>query len=317
MAVSKTDKKRLSKKARTGKKAAMSKKEEPEPEEESDEEEEVDKEAQAAASKAAEAAAAALASDDDDDDDEDGLGEEEEDEEEDDEEGEKKPKEKKARTKADRIEKALAKEDVDEEEPRGVIYLGHIPKGFTEPQMRTFFNQFGTVTRLRLSRSKKNAAPKGYGFIEFKEVEVASIVAKTMNKYMMFGKQLVSHLVDPSKLHPRLFKGATKKFANLSGVRRQKHRLTINDRPQLMIDGESLPQPTERQDKRRAKKEAKLQKAMKMLEMDFEYNDNDEEEAPPAKSPKKSPAKSPKKSPADAGEPAAAAKKKKKRKSVS
>ena len=38
-----------------------------------------------------------------------------------------------------------------------VLYLGHIPHGFYEEQMRGFFGQFGTVTRLRLSRKKKRA----------------------------------------------------------------------------------------------------------------------------------------------------------------
>ena len=38
---------------------------------------------------------------------------------------------------------------------RGVIYLGNIPHGFFENDMRQFFRQFGNVTRIRLSRSKK------------------------------------------------------------------------------------------------------------------------------------------------------------------
>ena len=42
-----------------------------------------------------------------------------------------------------------------EEEPPGVVYVGHIPHGFFEEQMRKYFSQFGTVTRLKLSRSKK------------------------------------------------------------------------------------------------------------------------------------------------------------------
>ena len=42
-----------------------------------------------------------------------------------------------------------------EEEPPGVVYVGHIPHGFFEEQMREYFSQFGTVTRLKLSRSKK------------------------------------------------------------------------------------------------------------------------------------------------------------------
>ena len=38
---------------------------------------------------------------------------------------------------------------------RGVLYVGHIPPGFCEPQMKKYFAQFGTITRLRLSRSKR------------------------------------------------------------------------------------------------------------------------------------------------------------------
>ena len=37
----------------------------------------------------------------------------------------------------------------------GVIYLGHIPHGFYEDQIRGFFTQFGRVNKVRLSRSKK------------------------------------------------------------------------------------------------------------------------------------------------------------------
>lgn len=35
------------------------------------------------------------------------------------------------------------------------MYVGHLPRGLGEPQLRQYFEQFGTVRRLRLSRSKK------------------------------------------------------------------------------------------------------------------------------------------------------------------
>lgn len=38
---------------------------------------------------------------------------------------------------------------------RGVISLGRIPHGFYEDEMKRYFSQFGTVTRLKLYRSKK------------------------------------------------------------------------------------------------------------------------------------------------------------------
>ena len=36
-----------------------------------------------------------------------------------------------------------------------MIFLGRIPHGFHEEQMKSYFAQFGEVTRLRLSRNKK------------------------------------------------------------------------------------------------------------------------------------------------------------------
>jgi len=38
---------------------------------------------------------------------------------------------------------------------RGVLYISHIPHGFYEDQMKSYFSQFGEVTRLRLSRNRK------------------------------------------------------------------------------------------------------------------------------------------------------------------
>lgn len=69
----------------------------------------------------------------------------------------------------------------------GVIYLGRIPHGFYEEQMKAYFGQFGTVSRLRLSRNKKTGASKHYAFIEFAEEEVAKIVAETMDNYLLYG----------------------------------------------------------------------------------------------------------------------------------
>ena len=78
-----------------------------------------------------------------------------------------------------------------------VLYLGHIPHGFYEEQMRGFFGQFGTVTRLRLSRNKKTGRSKHYAFVEFKHAEVAQVVAKSMNGYLLYTKILECHVVPP------------------------------------------------------------------------------------------------------------------------
>lgn len=71
-----------------------------------------------------------------------------------------------------------------------------------------FFSQFGKVTRVRLSRNKKSARSKGYGFVEFSSKEVAAIAGEAMDGYMMFSQKLSVNVVPQKEIHPQLFKGA-------------------------------------------------------------------------------------------------------------
>jgi len=87
-----------------------------------------------------------------------------------------------------------------------VVYLSHVPHGFYEKQMKDFFEQFGTVTNLRIGRSAKSGKSKGYAFIEFKYLEVAKIVAETMNNYLMFNKILKCEIIPKEKTGPRIFR---------------------------------------------------------------------------------------------------------------
>ncbi|KAI4700108.1 hypothetical protein J4E81_004144 [Alternaria sp. BMP 2799] len=94
----------------------------------------------------------------------------------------------------------------------GVLYVGRVPRGFFEPQMKQYFSQFGKVNRLRLSRNKKTGASKHFAFVEFQSEEVADIVARTMNNYLLFGHILKVHLIPAEQVHPDLFKGANERF---------------------------------------------------------------------------------------------------------
>lgn len=92
---------------------------------------------------------------------------------------------------------------------RGVLYIGRIPHGFYEDEMRGYFEQFGTVTRLRVSRNKKTGRSKHYGYLEYENIEVAQIVAETMDNYLLFGHLLQVKLVPAEKISPSLFWGAS------------------------------------------------------------------------------------------------------------
>ena len=139
-------------------------------------------------------------------------------------------------------------------EKPGVVYVGRIPHGFYENEMRGYFKQFGTISKLRLSRNKKTGASKHYAWIKFASATVAEIVAKTMDNYLMFGHLLKVKLVPDEQVPEALFKGANKRFKKI---------------PWNKIEGRRLAQPTseevwkiriEREEKRRQEKAEKLKK---------------------------------------------------------
>lgn len=93
---------------------------------------------------------------------------------------------------------------------RGVIYLGHIPHGFYEEEMRSYFSQFGRVLRVRLSRSMKTGRSRGYAFIKFADKDVAAIAAEAMDGYLMHGSSMVSKMVPEEKVHSDMFRPTMK-----------------------------------------------------------------------------------------------------------
>jgi nucleolar protein 15 len=78
--------------------------------------------------------------------------------------------------------------------------------------MKSYFSQFGHVKRLRVSRNKKTGASKHYAFVEFASSDVADIVAKTMDKYLMFNHILQCKVIPPEQVHADMFKGAGHRF---------------------------------------------------------------------------------------------------------
>ncbi|PKS06950.1 hypothetical protein jhhlp_005546 [Lomentospora prolificans] len=94
----------------------------------------------------------------------------------------------------------------------GVVYVGRIPHGFYEHEMKQYFSQFGTINRLRLSRNKRTGASKHFAFIEFAEETTAEIVAKTMDNYLLFGHILKCKVVPSERVHKDIWIGANRRF---------------------------------------------------------------------------------------------------------
>lgn len=81
----------------------------------------------------------------------------------------------------------------------GVIYVGRLPKQLEERELKKYFNQFGDVTKVRVSRNKKTGASRHYAFVQFKQADAAVVAAETMNNYLVFGHLLKVHVVENPK----------------------------------------------------------------------------------------------------------------------
>lgn len=116
-------------------------------------------------------------------------------------------------------------ESEGQDEPAHVLYVGRLPHGFYERELRQYFSQFGTVTKVRVSRNKKTARAKHYAFLEFKDARVCRVAAEAMDGYILMERALKCRQVPPSVLHPETFKGANKRFKQIPWTRiaRERH----------------------------------------------------------------------------------------------
>ncbi|KAL5050248.1 hypothetical protein BDW71DRAFT_173465 [Aspergillus fruticulosus] len=165
------------------------------------------------------------------------------------------PDSKKAKRKILKLQKQSKAES--SEQP-GVVYVGRIPHGFYEHQMRAYFSQFGDITKLRLSRNRHTGKSKHYAFIEFASESVAKIVAATMDNYLMYGHILKCKYVPSEQLHPELWKGANRRFKATPWNRIEQKRLNKGR------TRENWTKNIEKEQKRR------LAKAEKMKELGYE-----------------------------------------------
>jgi len=140
---------------------------------------------------------------------------------------------------------------------RAVIYISHIPHGFYEKAMRAFFGQFGSVTNLRLGRSKKTGRSCGFAFVEFKYREVAEVVAESMNNYLMFDRLLKCSVVPKERTSKAIFRGKVKEQKPPGKMAMMKHKRLVN----AVKCDETVQRRQVRQAKRVKKSMSKLEKA--------------------------------------------------------
>ncbi|CAM8949077.1 hypothetical protein QQ045_017029 [Rhodiola kirilowii] len=137
------------------------------------------------------------------------------------------------------------------EDKATVLYIGRIPHGFYEDEMKAYFSQFGIVKRLRLARNRKTGRSRHYGYIEFQHPEVAKIVAETMHNKLLFEHLLQVYIVPPERVHPKLWKGASRKYEPLNWVEIERAR---QDKERTLPEHQKIIEGILKKDKSRRRK---------------------------------------------------------------
>ena len=89
--------------------------------------------------------------------------------------------------------------------------------------MQDYFSQFGTISRLRLSRNRRTGRSKHYGWVEFTSREVAEIVAETMDGYLIHPHRIVCKVVEVED--EKIWEGANKIFRKIPWTKINRERL--------------------------------------------------------------------------------------------
>lgn len=130
------------------------------------------------------------------------------------------------------------------------IYIGHIPHGFYEKELKSFFSQFGGIRRVKLFRSEKTKGSKGYAFVQFASIEVPPVVAEAIHGYFLHDRQLVCHVVPASKCHEGMFLPPKQKPEAISN---SNNDVISTDKPKKEITKDKVRKITRLQNKKRAR----------------------------------------------------------------
>lgn len=176
-----------------------------------------------------------------------------------------------------KVDKVSKKKDNEvkksNEDASRVIYLGHLPPAFEEPQLLSFLSQFGKVTNVKLSRSERTGNPRGYAFVEFHDEEVAAIVAETMSGYFLKGeRRLVCHIVPKDKIHPDLFSGSRENLAmSQKGYTASFHLKKLHDKIRKETNSTKSEQALAKITKRLLTREKKKREQFKKMGIDYDF----------------------------------------------
>jgi RNA recognition motif-containing protein len=70
------------------------------------------------------------------------------------------------------------------------IYVGQLPYGVDENDVKELFSEYGEIASVNLIIDRFSGRPKGFGFIEMPNNSEADTAVKALNKSMFKGREI-------------------------------------------------------------------------------------------------------------------------------
>ncbi len=70
------------------------------------------------------------------------------------------------------------------------IYVGNLPFSITEEELKTMFEEFGTIESIKLISDRFSGQKKGFGFVEMPSNSEADQAIKALNGKLVNGKNI-------------------------------------------------------------------------------------------------------------------------------
>lgn len=71
-----------------------------------------------------------------------------------------------------------------------MVFVGNVPYGLTEEQIKELFSGAGRVLSLRLVHDRETGRPKGFGFVEFEDNDSAASAVRNLDDYEIMGRKI-------------------------------------------------------------------------------------------------------------------------------
>ena len=65
------------------------------------------------------------------------------------------------------------------------IFIGNLSAEATEEQLKEIFGVVGTVKNVRILMDKETGRPKGFGFVEYTNIDSVNAAIRLLDKYVI------------------------------------------------------------------------------------------------------------------------------------